>query len=59
MRLVRLVWYVQGDEDNTLLASKIDAETWARELFPDEDVDKRYARIYSRNVYTFEKENGQ
>ena len=49
------VWYVQGEEPNgwpTLFEDKILAEKYARDLFPNEDEDKRYARIYYREVYT-------
>lgn len=48
------VWYVKGDPDNVLWQSKEDAERWARNLFPGESPDKRYARIFFRNVHTYE-----
>ena len=51
------VWYVQGESDvPTLWETKEDAEKYARYLFPDEDPDTRYARIYFREVITWEKE---
>jgi hypothetical protein len=35
-----------GDEgDNMYFATKIEAEKAAREMYPDMDVDQRYARI--------------
>lgn len=58
------VWYVQGESDlsvdpdkpgPTLWETKEDAEKYARYLFPDEDPDTRYARIYYREVTTWEK----
>lgn len=45
------VWSVRGDPDGLLLASKYDAEVWARELFPDEEPAERYARINYREVH--------
>lgn len=48
------VWYVQGDEDELLFLTKMDAELFARHLFPDEHPDARYARIFFRQVYTFQ-----
>ena len=50
------VWYVQGDEERYFFAHKIDAERYARLLFPAEDSYKRYARIFYRTVYTFDSE---
>ena len=38
-------WYVQGAEDR-VFEYKINAETYARERFPDESAESRYARIY-------------
>ena len=45
------VYFVLGDEDNLLFAHKIDAEGWARYLFPEEDARKRYQRIGSLEVH--------
>lgn len=39
-------WWVVGDTEMTLLATKMDAERRARELFPNESPDKRYARVF-------------
>ena len=47
------VWGVQGDPDKLLWVSKIDAERHARELFPEESVHKRYARIFFMAVYAY------
>ena len=49
---VSLVWYVVGDPDKALWATKEDAEKWVREVFPDEDFVKRYDRIHYRTVET-------
>lgn len=51
------VWYVRGEDPPgwpTLFDTKYLAEKYARELFPGEDEDQRYARIYYREVYTQE-----
>lgn len=48
-----IVWYVQGDKYVELFKTKQDAEQWARELFPEEDAEKRYARIFFRQVHTY------
>lgn len=53
------VWYVQGDDNDVhdgplLFETKMDAERWARYLFPKEDEHKRYARIYYRRVHTMD-----
>jgi len=55
MAYVMQVWYVVGDPDNLLFKDKLDAESYAREVFPDEDGDKRYARIFYREVHTFKE----
>lgn len=49
------VWYVQGEEVRTLFKTKMDAERYARYLFPDEDESKRYARIFFIHVFSFEE----
>lgn len=46
------VWYVIGDPDHFLFATKMAAEIYARQLFPEADPDARYARIRFKNVYT-------
>ena len=38
-------------------STKEDAERYARHLFPSENIDSRYARIFSRDVETWESEN--
>ena len=59
MKTVTQVWYLIGDADKVLMATKEDAEKWAREAFPNEDVAKRYARVRYYNVESFdEKLNG-
>jgi hypothetical protein len=42
------IWFVVGDPDEdmpNLWLTKMDAEKFAREVFPDESEDKRYARV--------------
>ena len=51
-----IVWYVQGDKYVELFKTKQDAEQWARELFPEEDAEKRHARIFFRQVHTYTME---
>lgn len=51
-----LVWYVNGDPDQTLLKTKLDAEKWAREIFPEEDEDKRYSRVFFKEVFSYDEE---
>ena len=53
------VYYVQGDPDMSpsgqwpnLFETKEAAEVYARYVFPDEGEDKRYSRIYCREVLT-------
>jgi hypothetical protein len=56
-----LVWYVWEEEQvtlPTLFDTKEAAEVYARILFPDENPDKRYARIYFRRVLTMSDLNG-
>lgn len=50
------VWYVQGADTYdgimpVLLSTKMAAEKYAREVFPDEGPDERYARISYRLVW--------
>ena len=49
-----VVWYVQGDGNNLLWKTKMDAEMYARELFPDEPAHYRYARIMYTEVHSYE-----
>lgn len=49
------VWYVVGEVKDptswpTLLRSKMDAEMYARQLFPDDSAERNYARIMYREV---------
>lgn len=46
------MWEVAGDVSRSLCRTKADAEAWARVLFPNEAVNRRYARIQSRTVIT-------
>ena len=53
------VWYVAGDkefgEQPVLFDTKLGAEKWARALFPEEDVEQRYSRIYAHRVWTMDE----
>ena len=53
------IWYVDEGEGFHLVAhvfeTKIEAERYARALFPDEDEDVRYARIYCKPVVSFKE----
>lgn len=44
------VWIVMGDPHHAVFSQKIKAEAYARLLFPNEDEDTRYGRIYYRIV---------
>jgi hypothetical protein len=51
------IWFVVGDPDRdmpNLWQTKMDAEKFARELFPEEPEDKRYARIRYAVVIDYE-----
>ena len=54
------VWFVAGADPDLLIpvlfTSKLSAEKYARTVFPDEDADKRYARVYYREVLDLEDE---
>jgi hypothetical protein len=43
-------WYVKG-VPQTLYDNKLRAERAARLAFPDEDADKRYARVFFKTFY--------
>ncbi len=47
------MWEVAGDPDRALFRTKLEAERAARELFPDESVTLRYARLRRRNIVKF------
>jgi hypothetical protein len=53
------VWYVQGDAGDggkpLLWLTKEDAERWAREIYPDETIERRYARVAYRRVYAYDE----
>jgi len=53
------IWYVDEGEGFDLVAhvfeTKIEAERYARALFPDESEDARYARIYCKPVVSFKE----
>ena len=48
-----VLWEVDGDPDRALYRTEKDAMRATRELFPDEFVTLRYARLRRRNVKTF------
>ena len=54
------VWYViEDDEDwqmQTLWRTKIDAEIYARRMYPDESVHQRYARICSEKILSYDNQ---
>ena len=49
------VWYVQGADPDAatpvLFATKMAAEMYARQVWPDADPDARYARVFYRSVW--------
>lgn len=52
---MKQVWYVHDPSEPgwpQLFDTKLAAEQYARMLFPNETEDKRYARIYYREVYS-------
>lgn len=55
---MKQVWYVLGEPDvqqgwnPTLFATKTAAEMYARQLWPLENPDTRYARVLYRSVWT-------
>lgn len=58
--ILRQVWFVyelDAEGEPQLWDTKMDAETYARVLFPDEDADKRHSRICAHNVYTIKHIN--
>jgi hypothetical protein len=54
------VWFVLGDDDDSsmpnLWRTKMDAEIYARRMYPDEAPDKRYARIYSEKIMSYDQQ---
>jgi hypothetical protein len=53
------IWYVNEGEGFHLVAhvfeTKIEAERYARELFPNESEGERYSRIYCKPVVSYEE----
>jgi len=54
------IWYVNEGEGGFhfvahVFETKIEAERYARESFPDEDEDTRYARIYYKEVVSYKE----
>jgi len=64
MKAHQEVWYVAGETVNTdmlfptFFDSKEAAAVYARMMFPDEDANKRYGRIYFRNILTMSDLHG-
>jgi hypothetical protein len=57
------VWFVKGEDMKgryvpTLLDNKETAERYVRMMYPDEDADMRYERIYCHDVLTMSDLNG-
>lgn len=52
------VWFVLGDDDESVMPilwrTKMDAEIYARRMYPDESPDTRYARIYSEKILSYD-----
>lgn len=52
---MRQVWYVAGADPESpipvLFDTKLAAEIYARQVFPDADPDARYARIFYKSVW--------
>lgn len=57
------VWYVVDEEyegDTPLLwRTKMDAEIYARRLFPDYSPDARYARVRFIKLLAFDRQKGE
>ena len=54
------VWFVLDDDEDSgmpsLWRTKMDAEIYARRRYPDESPDKRYARIYSEKILSYDQQ---
>jgi hypothetical protein len=52
---MKQVWYVQGADPDSpmpvLFATKLAAELYARDVWPDADPDTRYARVFYKSVW--------
>lgn len=53
------VWYVLGADEESpipvLFETKTDAERYARLVFPHENPDARYSRVFYRTVHTMDE----
>jgi hypothetical protein len=56
--VINEVWFVSGDENisSNVWRTKMDAEIYARRTYPDESPDKRYARIYSEKILSYDQQ---
>lgn len=53
------VWIVLGDDEDEspiLWRTKMDAEIYARRMYPDESPNRRYARIYSEQIMSYDQQ---
>jgi hypothetical protein len=54
------VWFVLDDDEDSgmpnLWRTKMDAEIYARRMYPDESPDRRYARIYSEKIMSYDQQ---
>lgn len=52
---MKQVWYVAGADPDSpmpvLFSTKVAAEIYARQEFPEEHPDRRYARIFYKSVW--------
>jgi hypothetical protein len=53
------IWYVDEGEGFSLVAhvfeTKIEAERYARAMYPEESEDSRYSRIHCKEVVSFKE----
>ena len=47
-----IIWVVRGSDDPTVFDTKEAAEMYARMVFHYETEERRYARVYFREVWT-------
>ena len=54
------VWFVLDDDEDSgmpnLWRTKMDAEIYARRMYPDESPDRRYALIYSEKIMSYDQQ---
>lgn len=50
-----IVWFVKESPDNVVFDTKETAEIYARLMFPEETITRRYARIYFVEIWTKEE----